>query len=81
MADSAETRLMPNDNTLFAQLLVQRNPATLDNVLHAIRVLTDPAGLTFPFTQITVSTVGRIDGLQKLAALCRAEPLWIFEEE
>jgi 23S rRNA (adenine2503-C2)-methyltransferase len=45
----------------------------LDNVLHAIRIFTDPAGLDFPYTQITISTVGRIDGLQKLAALCRQE--------
>jgi 23S rRNA (adenine2503-C2)-methyltransferase len=45
----------------------------LDNVLHAIRIFTDPAGLDFPYTQITISTVGRIDGLQKIAALCRQE--------
>ena len=48
----------------------------LDNVVQSIRVFTDPAGLNFPHAQITVSTVGRIDGLQKLAALCRAEPLF-----
>ncbi|MGH3054464.1 MAG: 23S rRNA (adenine(2503)-C(2))-methyltransferase RlmN, partial [Gaiellaceae bacterium] len=44
----------------------------LDNfeaVVQAIRVLNDPAGLNFPHAQITVSTVGRIDGLRKLAAL------------
>jgi 23S rRNA (adenine2503-C2)-methyltransferase len=41
----------------------------LDNVVQAIRVLNDPAGFDFPLTQITVSTVGRIDGLRKLAAL------------
>jgi 23S rRNA (adenine2503-C2)-methyltransferase len=45
----------------------------LDNVLHAIRIFTDPAGLDFPYTQITISTVGRIDGLQKIAALCRTD--------
>ena len=45
----------------------------LENVLQAIRVFTDPAGLDFPYTQITISTVGRIDGLQKIAALCREE--------
>ncbi len=48
----------------------------LDNVLQSIRVFTDPAGLNFPHAQITISTVGRIDGLQKLAALARAEPLF-----
>jgi 23S rRNA (adenine2503-C2)-methyltransferase len=48
----------------------------LDNVLQAIRVLTEPAGLDFPFAQITVSTVGRIDGLRKLAELCAREPAW-----
>ena len=47
-----------------------------DNVLQAIRVFTEPAGLDFPHTQITVSTVGRIDGLRKLADICKAEPVW-----
>lgn len=44
----------------------------LDNFEHvaqAIRVFNEPAGLDFPHAQITVSTVGRIDGLRKLAAL------------
>lgn len=47
-----------------------------DNVIQAIRVLTQPAGLNFPYGQITVSTVGRIDGLRKLADLCRADAAW-----
>ncbi len=44
----------------------------LDNfeeVTQAIRVLNEPAGFDFPHAQITVSTVGRIDGIRKLAAL------------
>jgi 23S rRNA (adenine2503-C2)-methyltransferase len=44
----------------------------LDNfeaVVQSIRVLSDPAGLNFPHAQITVSTVGRVDGLRRLAAL------------
>lgn len=47
----------------------------LDNfeeVLQAIRVFNDPAGMDFPLTQITISTVGRIDGLKKLADLIRS---------
>jgi 23S rRNA (adenine2503-C2)-methyltransferase len=40
-----------------------------DHVVQAIRVFTEPMGMNFPHTQITVSTVGRIDGLRKLAAL------------
>jgi len=40
-----------------------------DAVVQSIRVLSDPAGLNFPHAQITVSTVGRIDGLRRLAAL------------
>jgi 23S rRNA (adenine2503-C2)-methyltransferase len=40
-----------------------------DAVTQAIRVLSDPNGLNFPHAQITVSTVGRIDGLRRLAAL------------
>ncbi|MCL2647013.1 MAG: hypothetical protein FWD61_08405 [Phycisphaerales bacterium] len=47
-----------------------------ENLIQAIRVLSEPAGLDFPLAQITVSTVGRIDGLRKLAALCRSHPLW-----
>ena len=47
-----------------------------DNVVQAIRVFTEPAGLDFPHGQITVSTVGRVDGLRKLAEICRAEPVW-----
>ena len=42
-----------------------------DNVIQAIRVLNEPRGLDFPLTQITISTVGRIDGLRRLAALRR----------
>jgi len=42
-----------------------------DNLLQAIRVLNEPNGLAFPLSQITVSTVGRIDGLRKLAELAR----------
>ena len=41
----------------------------LDAVVQSIRVLSEPAGLNFPHAQITVSTVGRIDGLRRLAAL------------
>ena len=40
-----------------------------DNLVQAIRVLSEPAGMNFPHAQITVSTVGRVDGLRKLAAL------------
>jgi len=40
-----------------------------ENVTQAIRVLADPAGMNFPMSQITVSTVGRVDGLKKLGEL------------
>ena len=40
-----------------------------DAVVQAIRVFSEPAGMKFPHAQITLSTVGRIDGLRKLAAL------------
>jgi 23S rRNA (adenine2503-C2)-methyltransferase len=45
-----------------------------DNLIGALRVLCEPAGLNFPLAQIAVSTVGRVDGLEKLAALCDREP-------
>jgi 23S rRNA (adenine2503-C2)-methyltransferase len=48
----------------------------LTNVIHAIRVLTEQNGMAIPHTQISVSTVGRIDGLRELAALVRRKPLW-----
>lgn len=41
----------------------------LEAVVQAIRVLNEPNGIAFPQAQITVSTVGRIDGLRRLAAL------------
>lgn len=44
----------------------------LDNfeaVVQAIRVLSEPNGVALPHAQITLSTVGRIDGLRRLAAL------------
>jgi 23S rRNA (adenine2503-C2)-methyltransferase len=47
-----------------------------DNVLQAIRVLAEPVGCNFPLTQITVSTVGRVDGLRRLAELCQRESAW-----
>jgi 23S rRNA (adenine2503-C2)-methyltransferase len=40
-----------------------------ENLVQAIRVLSEPRGMNFPLQQICVSTVGRIDGLRKLAAL------------
>jgi 23S rRNA (adenine2503-C2)-methyltransferase len=59
----------------------QQNP-TDENIrkakyfAEAIRVFTEPAGLDFPHGQITVSTVGRVDGLRKLADICKTEPVW-----
>jgi 23S rRNA (adenine2503-C2)-methyltransferase len=41
----------------------------LEAVAQAIRVLSEPNGINFPHAQITVSTVGRVDGLRRLAAL------------
>ncbi len=40
----------------------------LDAVLQAVRVLTDPAGLSISKRRITISTVGRVDGIRRLAA-------------
>ncbi len=41
----------------------------LEEVAQAIRVLCEPNGIAFPMSQITVSTVGRIDGLRRLGEL------------
>lgn len=40
-----------------------------DNVIQAISILTEPKGFSFGKSQITVSTVGRVDGIRKLAKL------------
>jgi 23S rRNA (adenine2503-C2)-methyltransferase len=47
----------------------------LDNVLQAIAVLTDHRGPELPMSKVTVSTVGRIDGIRRLAAQVR-NPGW-----
>lgn len=40
-----------------------------DEVIQAIRVLSEPAGLNIPQSRITISTVGRVDGIRRLAEL------------
>ena len=40
-----------------------------DNVIHAIRVLMDPSGLSFAGERVTISTVGRTEGIRRLASL------------
>jgi 23S rRNA (adenine2503-C2)-methyltransferase len=40
-----------------------------DNVIHAIRVLMDPSGLSLAGERVTISTVGRVAGIRKLAQL------------
>jgi 23S rRNA (adenine2503-C2)-methyltransferase len=40
-----------------------------DHVIQAVRVLSDPAGLAIAKERITISTVGRVDGIRRLRAL------------
>ena len=40
-----------------------------DHVIHAIRILMDPSGLSFAGERVTISTVGRVAGIRKLAQL------------
>lgn len=40
-----------------------------DEVTHAIRVLSEPNGIAMPHAQITVSTVGRVEGIRRLGSL------------
>ena len=47
----------------------------LDNVLAAIAILKDHLGASFPVSKITISTVGRVDGIKQLAAKI-TEPGW-----
>ncbi|MEO7427572.1 MAG: 23S rRNA (adenine(2503)-C(2))-methyltransferase RlmN [Fibrobacteria bacterium] len=46
----------------------------LDNVLQAVRILSDQRGLNIAQSAITVSTVGHVDGIRKLAALAQEPP-------
>ena len=46
----------------------------LDNVLQAVRILSDQRGLNIPQSSITVSTVGHVDGIRRLAALAALPP-------
>jgi 23S rRNA (adenine2503-C2)-methyltransferase len=45
----------------------------LDAVLQAIACLTDDRGPAVPMSNITISTVGRVDGLRRLAEVVRRE--------
>jgi 23S rRNA (adenine2503-C2)-methyltransferase len=47
----------------------------LDNVLDAIAALTDHRGGALPMSKITISTVGRVDGIERLAERVKA-PGW-----
>jgi 23S rRNA (adenine2503-C2)-methyltransferase len=47
----------------------------LDEVIKAIAVLTDHRGVGLPMSKVTISTVGRVDGIQKLARQVH-EPGW-----
>ncbi len=49
--------------------------ANTDSVLQAIAVLTDQAGCALAMSKITVSTVGRLDGLKRLREAVR-QPGW-----
>jgi 23S rRNA (adenine2503-C2)-methyltransferase len=40
-----------------------------DHVIQAVRVLMDPSGLSFATERVTISTVGRVAGIRKLAQL------------
>lgn len=40
-----------------------------ENVIQAVRVLTDRSGLSFAMSRVAISTVGRIQGIQRLAEL------------
>jgi 23S rRNA (adenine2503-C2)-methyltransferase len=46
----------------------------LDNVLQAVRILSDQRGLNIGQSSITVSTVGHVDGIRRLAALAAQPP-------
>jgi len=47
----------------------------LDQILQAVRVLSDQRGLNIPMSSITISTVGHVDGIRRLAALAAESSL------
>lgn len=47
-----------------------------DHLVQAIEILSDPAGLAFPHSHMTLSTVGLASGLAKLAERARRDPRW-----
>jgi 23S rRNA (adenine2503-C2)-methyltransferase len=46
----------------------------IDNVLRAVRILSDRNGLAISLPSITVSTVGHVDGIRQLARLAALPP-------
>jgi 23S rRNA (adenine2503-C2)-methyltransferase len=46
----------------------------LENVLRAVRILSDQRGLAIPLPSITLSTVGHVDGIRQLARLAALPP-------
>lgn len=46
----------------------------LENVLRAVRILSDQRGLAIPLPSITLSTVGHVDGIRRLSALAKLPP-------
>jgi 23S rRNA (adenine2503-C2)-methyltransferase len=46
----------------------------LDNVLQAVRILSDRRGLAIPLPSITLSTSGHVDGIRRLARLATLPP-------
>lgn len=47
-----------------------------DQLFRAIEILADPDGLAFPWSRMTISTVGTAKGLAKLADRARSDPRW-----
>ena len=45
-----------------------------DNVVRAVRILSDRRGLAIPLPSITISTVGHVDGIRRLARLAELAP-------
>lgn len=63
----------PIDNVVFMGM--GEPMENLDAVLQAIRVLVDRNGPSIPSSRITVSTVGRVEGIRRFAAFVRADGL------
>jgi len=51
---------------VVVQELIRHHKANLEEVIAAVRILTDPEGMAFPWMRLTLSTAGVVPGIERL---------------